>query len=47
MLCSIRLRPGLDVNVKKLVFAKTYPEKRELLCEVVKGKEKAGENLSR
>jgi len=47
---KIKIKTGLDVNVKKIVFAKTYPEKREFLsiyyfCEVVGGKEKAGEKF--
>jgi len=47
---EIKIKTGLDVNVKKIVFAKTYPEKREFLsiyylCEVVGGKEKAGQKF--
>ena len=47
---EIKIKTGLDVNVKKIVFAKTYPEKREFLsiyylCEAVGGNEKAGEKF--
>jgi len=48
---EIKIKTGLNVNVKKIIFAKTYPEQREFLsiyylCEVVGGKEKAGEKFS-
>jgi len=48
---QIKLKTGLDVEVKKIVFAKTYTEKRELLsiyyyCEVAGGREKAGEKFA-
>ncbi len=48
---EIKKKTRLDVNVKKIIFAKTYPEKREFLsvyyyCEVIGGKEKASEKLS-
>jgi len=47
---EIKIKTGLDVNVKKLIFAKTYPEKKEFLsiyylCEFSGGKEKAGEKF--
>ncbi|OGJ22293.1 hypothetical protein A3K73_04745 [Candidatus Pacearchaeota archaeon RBG_13_36_9] len=47
---GIKIKTGLYINVKKVVFAKTYPEKREFLstyylCEVLKGKEKVGEQF--
>lgn len=47
---EVKIKTGLDVNVKKIVFAKTYPEKREFLsiyylCEVIGGKEKAEEKF--
>jgi len=47
---EIKIKTGLRVNVKKIAFAKTYPEKREFLsiyyyCEVAGGKEKAGEKF--
>lgn len=47
---EIKIKTGLDVSIKKIVFAKTYPEKREFLsiyyyCEVIGGKEKAGEDF--
>ncbi|MFH1331894.1 MAG: NUDIX domain-containing protein [archaeon] len=42
---EIKVKTGLDVDAKKVVFAKTYPEKREFLsiyyyCELIGGKEK-------
>ncbi len=45
---QIKIKTGLDVNVKKITFAKVYPDREEFLsiyylCEVVGGKEKAGE----
>jgi len=45
---EIKQKTGLDVSIKKILFAKTYPEKREFLsiyylCEVINGKEKVGE----
>lgn len=49
---EVKVKTGLEVNVKKVVFAKTYPEKREFLsvyyhCEmlVVGGMEKAGDDF--
>lgn len=49
---EIKEKTGLDVKVKKVVFAKTYPEKREFLsvyyyceCKIVGGEEKSGGNL--
>ncbi|MCX6741871.1 MAG: NUDIX domain-containing protein [Candidatus Pacearchaeota archaeon] len=47
---EIKIKTGLDIDVKKIIFAKTYPENREFLsiyylCEVVGGKEKAGEKF--
>jgi len=47
---EIKIKTGLEVDVKKVIFAKTYPEKREFLsiyyyCEVSGGKEKAGEKF--
>lgn len=49
---EIKDKTGLDVKVKNVVFAKTYPEKREFLsvyyyceCEVVSGEEKPSESL--
>lgn len=43
---EIKNKTGLEVDVKKTIFAKTYPEKREFLsiyyfCEIARGKEKA------
>lgn len=45
---QVKIKTDLDVDVKKVIFAKTYPEKREFLsiyyyCEVLEGKDKAGE----
>ncbi|HLA23100.1 MAG TPA: NUDIX domain-containing protein [Candidatus Nanoarchaeia archaeon] len=47
---EVKIKTGLDIEIKKVIFAKTYPEKREFLsiyylCEVVGGKEKAGEKF--
>jgi len=44
---EVKSKTGLKVDVKKIVFAKTYPEKREFLsiyyyCEVTGGEEKVG-----
>jgi len=48
----IKEKTGLDVGVKNVVFAKTYPERREFLsvyydceCEIVDGEEKLGGGL--
>ena len=47
---EIKKKTNLDVKVEKVVFAKTYPEKREFLsiyyqCKVKSGEEKAGEKF--
>lgn len=47
---EIKNKAGLEVDVKKIIFAKTYPEKREFLsiyyyCEVISGKEKSAEKF--
>ena len=47
---KIKKKTNLNVKVKKIVFAKTYPEKREFLsiyyfCEFIKGKEEAKERF--
>ncbi|MBU3904631.1 MAG: NUDIX domain-containing protein [Nanoarchaeota archaeon] len=48
---EIKKKTGLDTtNIKEIVFAKTYPEKREFLsiyylCETAGGGEKAGEKF--
>lgn len=47
---EVNKKTGLDVEVKKIIFAKTYPEKREFLsiyyhCEVIGGYEKAQEKF--
>lgn len=48
---EIKIKTGVEVEIKKIIFAKTYPEKREFLsiyylCETVGGNEKAGEKFS-
>lgn len=48
---EIKKKTNLEVDIKKLIFAKTYPEKREFLsiyylCEAVPGNEKAGEKFT-
>lgn len=47
---EIKIKTGLNVDVKKIVFAKIYPEKKEFLsiyyyCEIIGGKEKMGKNF--
>ncbi len=47
---EVKIKTGLGVDIKKIVFAKTYPEKREFLsiyylCEVLSGKETASEKF--
>ena len=47
---NIKIKTGLDAEIKKIIFAKTYTEKREFLaiyylCEVIGGKEMAGEKF--
>jgi ADP-ribose pyrophosphatase YjhB (NUDIX family) len=47
---EIKKKTGLEAEVKGIVFAKTYPEKREFLsiyylCEVAGGIEQAGEKF--
>ncbi len=47
---EVNKKTNLDVKVKKVIFAKTYPEKREFLsiyyhCEVIGGQERAGEKF--
>jgi len=48
---EIKIKTGLNVDVKKIIFAKTYPEKREFLsiyyfCQIIDGKERAGEKFA-
>lgn len=48
---EVKKKTGVEIEVKNIVFAKTYPERREFLsiyyyCEVVGGAEKAGEKFS-
>jgi len=45
---QIKIKTGLTVKVKEIIFAKAYPEKKEFisiyyLCEIIGGKAKAGE----
>ncbi len=47
---EIRIKTGLDVEVERLVFARTIPENREFLllyylCKQVSGEENAGEKF--
>lgn len=47
---AVREKTNLDIEVKKIVFAKTYPEKREFLsiyylAEVTGGEEKPGDKF--
>ncbi|MBW3000815.1 NUDIX domain-containing protein, partial [Candidatus Woesearchaeota archaeon] len=47
----IRTKTGLEADVKEIVFAKTYPEKKEFLSiyylvEPSRGEEKPGENIN-
>jgi len=47
---KIKTKVGLDIDVKQIVFAKTYPKKWEFLsiyylCEFVKGKEKVSKQF--
>lgn len=47
---EIKKKTGLDTKSKCVIFAKTYPEKREFLsiyylCEVIGGQERAGEKF--
>jgi len=48
---EIRIKTGLKIEIKKIIFAKTYPEKREFLsiyylCQVASGRVKAGEKFT-
>lgn len=48
---EVKEETGLDVESLGVIFAKTYPEKRDLvaiyfLCEMIGGEEKAGEDFS-
>jgi len=47
---KIKLKTGFEVANLGSIFSKTYPEKRNLLavyylCEIIGGKEKAGDDL--
>ncbi len=47
---EIQRKTGINIKVKTVVFAKTYPEKREFLsiyylCEPIGGQKKAGEKF--
>ncbi len=48
---EIKKKTGLSVKIEKVIFAKTYPEKREFLsiyyvCKKIGGREKAGEKFT-
>jgi len=48
---EIKKKTGLEVEVEKVVFAKTYPEKREFLsiyyqCYIIGGEEAPGEKFT-
>ena len=48
---EIKKKTGLEVKINKIIFAKTYPEKREFLsiyylCEPTGGIEKSGEKFT-
>ncbi|MFQ6057027.1 MAG: NUDIX hydrolase, partial [Methanosarcinales archaeon] len=47
---EVKKKTGLDVEVKKLIFVRTLPEKKEFMClyyycEPIGGIEKAGEKF--
>lgn len=47
---EVNRKTGLNIKIKDIIFAKTYPENRQFLsiyylAEVVSGKEKAGEKF--
>lgn len=47
---EVKIKTELEIDVKKVVFAKTYPEKREFLsiyylCEKIGGEAKASEKF--
>ena len=47
---EVKKKTGLEISVSRIVFAKTYPERREFmsiyyLCEVTGGVEQAGEKF--
>ncbi|MFA7243958.1 MAG: NUDIX domain-containing protein [Patescibacteria group bacterium] len=47
---EVKKKTGIEVRVKEVVFAKTYPEKQEFLsiyylCEPYEGMEQAGESF--
>ena len=47
---EIKKKTNVDIKIKKVIFVKTYPEKREFLsiyylCEFIEGKEEAKEDL--
>ena len=47
---KVKMKTGLDIKIKNIIFAKTYPEKPEFLsiyylCENLGGKEAAGEKF--
>lgn len=47
---EVKVKTNLDINIKEVIFAKTYPEKREFLsiyyyCELAGGEAKPGEKF--
>ena len=45
---EVKKKTGLDIKPRELIFAKTYPEHRQMLslyyhCDIIGGEEKAGE----
>lgn len=47
---EVKKKTNLEIEPQKVIFAKTYPEKREFLsiyylCDLVKGEEKLGEKF--
>jgi len=47
---QIRIKTGLEIEIERILFAKTYPEKRQFLsiyylCRAIGGKENAGERF--
>jgi len=48
---EVKGKTGLEVEIKKMIFAKTYPEKRDFLsiyyhCEAIDGDLRAGEKFT-
>jgi len=48
---EVKVKTGLDIEIRNIFFAKTYPEKREFMsiyyfCEAVRGEAVAGEKFA-